>query len=207
MKRVIHEPSFTCALVQGNLKDIQNRVYNTVYSSGSVSEDFSATSFYECMFKGVSFKGNMHGCLFQDVVFEHCDISNCDFSECVFRRVRFETCRMMGTDCSSSNFTDTVFHNCQCAYINLNSTKWKDARLERTLFCEGSFSMCTFMHTEPVHCDFSGCEFAHTPLKDIDFSNSEIDGFAVTPEDLKGAIVNADQAIACAKILGLKVLT
>ena len=67
--------------------------------------------------------------------------------------------------------------------------------------------MSTFNHVEISHCDFSGCEFAHTPLKDIDFSTSEIDGFAVTPEDLKGAIVNSEQAIACAKILGLKVLT
>lgn len=67
--------------------------------------------------------------------------------------------------------------------------------------------MTSFNHVEVSRCDFSGCEFAHTPLKDIDFSTSEIDGFAVTSEDLKGAIVNSEQAIACAKILGLKVLT
>lgn len=207
MKHIIHEPSFSSALIQGNLKDIQSKVYNIVYTSGLVSDDFSSSNFYECMFKGVSFKGNMSGCLFQDVIFERCDLSNCDFSECVFRRVTFETCRMMGTDLSSSSFTDTVFHNCQCAYINLNGTKWKDARLERTLMCEGSVSMSSFNHVEVSRCDFSGCEFAHTPLKDIDFSTSEIDGFAVTPEDLKGAIVNSEQAIACAKILGLKVLT
>ena len=53
----------------------------------------------------------------------------------------------------------------------------------------------------------SNCEINNCLFKDIDFSTSEIDGFAVTSEDLKGAIVNSEQAIACAKILGLKVLT
>lgn len=207
MKSRIHEPSFSSAFIEGDLKEIGDKIYNMSYTSGVISEDFCSVNFYECIFRGVSFKGKMKSCLFQDVIFEKCDFSNCDFSEGVFRRVRFDTCRMMGTDLSSSSFTDTVFHNGQCAYINLNGSKWKDCLMEGTLFCEGSLSMCTFRTTDVSHCDFSGCEFAHTPMKDFNLSSSEIEGIAVTPQDLKGAIINAEQAIACAKILGLKVLT
>ena len=71
--------------------------------------------------------------------------------------------------------------------------------------CEGSLSMCTMDNVLFEHTDFSECEFAHTKLKDIDLSSCELDGFAVTPEDLKGVIVNEEQAVACAKLLGIVV--
>ena len=138
MKHTIHEPSFSSALIQGDLRDIQSKVYNTVYTSGLVSDDFSSTNFYECMFKGVSFKGNMKGCLFQDVIFERCDLSNCDFSECVFRRVTFDTCRMMGTDASSSSFI--LFFITASALMSISMVQNGKMQGWKELFCaKGQF--------------------------------------------------------------------
>lgn len=205
MKNKIHEPLYTSALPEGSLDEIESRIENQVFNSGRTDRDLSSVNFHECMFRNISFRGTMNDCLFQDVTFDHCDLSNCNISESVFRRVKFNTCRMMGTDMTSSSFADVSLVNCQCAYINLNASKWKNAVISGTILCEGSLSMCTFQNTSFEHSDFSGCEFAHTPLNGLDLSTCEIDGIAVTAEDLKGVTVNAEQAVACAKLLGITV--
>lgn len=205
MKNKIHEPLYTSALLEGSLEEIDNRVENRIFNSGRTDRDLSSVNFNECTFRNISFRGSMRDCLFQDVTFDHCDMSNCNISESVFRRAKFITCRMMGTDMTSSSFSDVSMINCQCAYINLNSSKWKNSLISNSILCEGSFSMCTLQNTVFEHSDFSECEFAHTPLKGIDLSTCETDGFAVTAEDLKGVTVNAEQAIACAKLLGINV--
>ena len=42
-------------------------------------------------------------------------------------------------------------------------------------------------------------------LKDIDLSNSNIEGIAVSIEDIKGAIINQFQAIDLMYLLGVKI--
>ena len=205
MKKKILEPSFTSAQIEGSLSQIESRAENMIFHAGISDLDLSSVNFYECTFQNVSFRGNMKDCLFQDVVFDHCDLSNCDFTECVFRRVRVDTCRLMGTDMSISSFTDVQLRNSKCAYINLNETKWKNAAISGSILCEGSLSMTTFQNISMEHSDFSNCEFAHTPLNGVDLSDCEIDGFAITTEDLHGATVNSEQALACARLFGLKI--
>ena len=39
----------------------------------------------------------------------------------------------------------------------------------------------------------------------MDFSDSVIDGFTVSPESLKGVIMNEEQALACAVLLGIRI--
>ena len=123
MKNKIHEPSYSSALLEGSLDQIENRVESRIFNTGRSDSDLSSIRFSECIFRNISFRGNMSDCLFEDITFDHCDLSNCNFSESVFRRAKFDTCRMMGTDLTHSLFTDVIFNNCQCAYINLNESK------------------------------------------------------------------------------------
>jgi len=159
--------------------------------------------FFECRFKNIRFTKNLSGCQFVDVEFDHCDFSNCNLSESVFRRVRFHTCRMMGSDFTMCRFQDVSVIHAKADFINLNGTKWKNALWQGNDFTESSISNAECKNLQVSECDFTKTEFYHTPLKDIDVSTSKIDGIAVVPEDLKGLIVNEEQAIACARILGL----
>ena len=106
MKKII-EPSFSNTLVEMQLCDVvENRTENALFQSNIVEKSFAQVEFYECEFKHVTMHGKMQGCLFVDVIFEHCDLSNTSFEESVFRRCVFRNCRMTGIDMSLCTFTD-----------------------------------------------------------------------------------------------------
>ena len=44
-----------------------------------------------------------------------------------------------------------------------------------------------------------------TPLNGLDLSDSELNGLLVDPADLRGATVNALQALAFARLIGLRI--
>ena len=56
--------------------------------------------------------------------------------------------------------------------------------------------------------NFTGADFFKALLKNIDLSDCIIDGIAVsdTCKELRGAIINAGQAIELARILGIKIV-
>jgi Uncharacterized low-complexity proteins len=56
--------------------------------------------------------------------------------------------------------------------------------------------------------NFTGADFFKALLKDIDLTDCIIDGITVsdTCKELRGAIVNAEQAIELARILGIKIV-
>ncbi len=199
----IQEPSFTNVMPEGSFGKDEDRIYSRTFTSVSYAEETNDVEYHECIFRNVSFRGKLEGCTFADVIFDHCDLSNCDMSDCNFRRVLFDTCRMMGTNFSDCVCSDVRIKNCQCAYINLNASQWKISMWENNLFCEGSISDAKLKDLQVKECDFSHCEISHTPLQGIDLSDSEMDGLAVTAESLKGVIVNTEQAVVCAKLLGV----
>lgn len=51
--------------------------------------------------------------------------------------------------------------------------------------------------------DFSLCDFSHTSLKNIDFTTCNIDGLILFQDDLKGVILNQNQALDFVKLLGV----
>ena len=53
--------------------------------------------------------------------------------------------------------------------------------------------------------DLAQAQIFKTSLKDIDLSNSNIEGIAVSIEDIKGAIINQFQAIDIMYLLGVKI--
>lgn len=61
------------------------------------------------------------------------------------------------------------------------------------------------MHMDIDSCDFTGAEFYAATMKGLDFSTSRIDGILVSANDLRGVIVNEEQAVACAKLFGIVV--
>lgn len=159
--------------------------------------------FYECRFQNVHIDGMMHACLFADVIFDHCDLSNCDLSECVFRRCEFHNCRMTGVDLSICTFQDVLLQESQCMYANLNGTNWKNSEWMNTLLQEASLHDLKWNALIIHECDFSGCEIMHTSLNELDLRTSLIEGIAVDPNDLKGCIVNVQQALSLAQLLGI----
>lgn len=200
-------PSFhdECIPAKLNEEKPENRIDNHSYIDEDCALDLSHREYNECIFTRVTFHGNMQGMEFVDVIFEHCDLSNVKMSECNFRRVAFKYCRLTGCDLSGSQFRDTSFVYCRGWYINFNEGKINTLTLSESIFTEGAFGMLKFKEFHIENCDLSGTEWIDTKMKDLDFSDSIIDGILVTPQYLKGVIVNPEQAVMMAKLLGIQV--
>ena len=80
---------------EGKLNQIRTlRTDGISFADEACAQDFSGYQFYECTFSHVTFSGRLSGILFVDVIFDHCDFSNCDMEEAVFRRVQMKGCRL-----------------------------------------------------------------------------------------------------------------
>ena len=138
-----------------------------------------------------------------DILFENCDLSNLDFSKSVFHRVIFKNCRMTGLD-----FTDCTLVDCQFIGSKCNLGNFSGSSIKNTIFKECDCSSTRFVNTkfkdiELNEVNFNESEFIHTSLNKLDFSNSDIHGISITPDSLKGIIVNEFQALSLSKLLGI----
>ena len=84
---------------------------------------------------------------------------------------------------SGSNIKNCIFKDCDCSSSRFVTTKFKDVEFN--------------------NMNFNESEFFHTSLNKLDFSNSEIYGISITPDCLKGIIVNEYQALSLSKLLGI----
>ena len=203
MKKIT-EPSYSEEFESMSINDTDDYRYdNKCYKDEEINNDHVQTEFYECEFSNITIHTTMRSCLFADVIFDHCDLSNACFEESVFRRCIFKNCRMTGIDLSACSFTDVKLIHCQCMLVNLNSTKWNRTEWDSCMLVDGSLHSVQLKDVNVVDCDFSRCEIHQTSLNGIDLSTSNINGIAVLPENLKGVIVNQEQAIVLASLLGI----
>lgn len=86
---------------------------NCLFCDQEVKINEVQKEFFECEFRNMHFEGKMHACLFADVIFDSCDLSNCDLSESVFRRCEFHKCRLTGIDLSICTFQDVLIKGSQ----------------------------------------------------------------------------------------------
>ncbi len=206
-KTVITEPKFSEEPVEGSLNDTGRniRIENRTFENETFEKRLNMKEFYECVFKNVRFGSEAKNCLFADVIFDHCDLSNLKMDSTVFRRVRMTGCRMTGTELSRASLQDTVISGCQCGYINLNGAKLKRVMFENCIMEQAGMSMLEHTGTSFSKCDLSGAEFIDTKLGGWDLSDSKLDGITVDPMNLRGLTVNDEQAAAFAALLGITV--
>ena len=183
---------------------IDHEFYANEFSGLTEVLDYDDIKIYECVFKQVILHNStiVHSDL-MDVIFENCDCSNMDFSKNIFHRVVFKNCRMTGIDFTDCSFSDCQFLNCKLNLSNFSASHLKNCRFIESDASESRFVQTSFKNIEINHMNFNEAEFFHTSLKQLDFSTSEIYGISVTPESLKGIIVNEYQALALSKLLGI----
>lgn len=88
-------------------------------------------------------------------------------------------------------------------YANMNGTKWTNCEWEDSLLPQASIHDVKWKEMTIHECDLSGCEIMHASMKGMDLRTSVIDGIAVDLKDLKGCIVNYEQALSLAQLLGI----
>lgn len=138
-----------------------------------------------------------------DCIFEKCNLSGSDFSNRGIHRVKFDGCNMVGCNFISSSLVDISIFNSKCNYINFSDSKVKYFKIGDSLVKEGRFVSTIFDCVMLDNIDFSGSEFLNTKLRGIDFSNCNINDIGVSPNDIRGVIVNEEQALMLMSLFGI----
>lgn len=152
--------------------------------------------FADCKFKNMQLT---------DVRFENCDLSNVSFAGSSFFRVEFVACKLVGTDLSSSTFNHVSVTNCSALYCNCFMGKMRHVLFADSDFRNGSFADCKFTDVGFETCNLTEAEFLHTSLHGIDLSSSKISAMRLSIPDLKGVLVNSQQALELTSFLGIVV--
>ena len=189
------------------LKDVDIFNYSfdtvTIYSQNDL-DDFE---FIGCRLHKAVFSHIPH-----DVSFTDCMISASNCSNLVLHyksviRCNFLETKLTGWNVEEALISDVTFSNCDFTLSSFVNTHFQNVIFRDCILDDVRFFACKIESVVFENCQIKHLENIHTPLKDVDFSNSTLIGGTFYPEDLKGLIINSDQAILLVKLLGVIVNT
>ena len=151
-------------------------------------------------FEKIIFKGT-------DNDYIQCIFKNVDFSKCDLSNIYFEECKFINCDFSNSVYSKYISKSNEYRNSKFIGTNMMGAHLENV--CDMSES--SFIRLEKINkiafndCKMIRADFRETKLNQVDFSTCDISEIMVNIEDLRGLIVTSYQAISLSTILGLKI--
>lgn len=162
------------------------------------SVEFKNCIFENCKFTECSFQKSS----FVNVIFKGCGISNCNFEESGLHRVEFYSCKLMGSGFPESSINNIEFKECDCRYLNFSQSVIKDVLFDNCNMSRAIISECK-LSAKFDSCNMSEVSFFHTSLKGIDLTSCEILGISLDIPDLRGVVVNVNQAVELSKFLNI----
>ena len=168
--------------------------------------DFHHLFMKECHFKKLQMTAS-HLRQFEcvNVIFEGCDFSNSDWIGAGFHQVEFRQCKLTGTNFAESFLKDCLFVDCMLDYASFAAATMKVVHFEESSIRQSDFSELDWQSLHLSACNLSQSQWFHTRLKELDFSQNEFEAIALSAENMRGLIVNAEQALTIAGTLGLVV--
>jgi uncharacterized protein YjbI with pentapeptide repeats len=142
---------------------------------------------------------------FQDVRCEFSDFSAAEWDEPSFTRVELQDCRLTGARWGSARFEDARFEGCQMELWTVEGGSFKRTVFEKCVLREADFYKADLRGVRFLECDMSLVNLEDARLDGADVSTSNIEGARLGPKQLEGLIVNHEQAIALAKVVGMVV--
>ncbi|MYL43488.1 pentapeptide repeat-containing protein [Virgibacillus massiliensis] len=140
-----------------------------------------------------------------DVIFNGCDLSNVDFQDAYFNRVAFHNCKLAGADFDQANFQDVQFIECEAPYCLFNQTLLRDMAFRQCLLKGANFMEVQFDNVQFGYSVIQDVTFTGSSLASIDLSNCQFRTIHLTGEELRGAIISAEQAVSFIELFGVQV--
>lgn len=169
-------------------------------------QDKKNVEFRSVRFEKVRFIGtSLSHAYFRDCIFDHCELVNIELTESALKRVLFKECRMNGASFAESfledvQFEDSMMNLAAFGYAKQKRVGFLNCQLKEADFYENNWKQILFKE-----CELSGVGFTGTSLNKIDLSTSNFDQITVDLENLRGAIVNQEQALDFLQLLGLTI--
>jgi len=195
-----------------SLDDIVAKINNNEVINGKLMENIKneEIEIYDREFENVIFNdvniinSKFEKTTFKNIKFIHCNFSNTSFDSCSFIRCEFENCKLTGCNFLENRINNVSFIETNADYMNLSMASidgilFNNTRLRNSYFQENKMKNVFFENT-----DLMQAQFFNTSLKNIDLSDCNIEGFSVSIEDIKGAIINQFQTVDLMYLLGVK---
>lgn len=197
LSKYITEKDFCYEDSRGDCYDLWIKNYNLEF-------DIENIEFNGCRFEKVDFSTKkVRNIDFIDCVFDSCNLAGIDFSNRSIHRCSFIHCNLTGCDFIQSGIQDVSIIDSKCDYINFSSSQIKHFLIQDCVFRKGRVVDVSFLNVIFKNVDFEETEFLHTKLNEIDFSNCNINDIKVVSNDVRGIIVNQEQALMLVSLLGI----
>ncbi len=141
----------------------------------------------------------------RDCVISDVDFSNSEIERGMLTRARFENSKLLGLNGRLTSFRDVLFKDC-----NLNLADFGKARFQQVIFenCQLKdlqLSGANFKQVQFKNCDLSGLDLSDVTHVHLDLRGSSIAGFRAAAAELKGLILDPEQALGLIHLLGITV--
>lgn len=207
MKKII-KPKISKNLIETEFTKEKSRedCFDLFIQNCELDFEIQGIEFNGCRFEKVDFsKCYIKDVDFIDCIFKNCNLSGSDFSNRSIHRCNFLQCNLVGCDFIQSGLQDVSIMDCKCDYVNFSSSQIKHFLIKDSVFRKGRVVDVQLMDVSFEQVNFEETEFLHTQLGGIDFSNCNIFNIAVLANDVKGIIVNTEQALMLISLLGIEI--
>jgi len=140
-----------------------------------------------------------------DVLCERCNLSMIDWPKAVLTRVELRGCRVSGATLLEGQFEDVRFVDCQLDFATFSGARFQRVAFERCRLKEAAFIGADLGGVAFVGCEMHGVDLTNAKLQGADVRSSLLNEVRVGPTDVRGLIVNKEQASVLAKLFGLVV--
>jgi uncharacterized protein YjbI with pentapeptide repeats len=138
-----------------------------------------------------------------DVRWDTSDFAEGHWEKALFLRVEFLGCRMMGTQLLEARMQHVRFSRSNITYARFWNARFEHTRFEQCELREASFEGANLSGVVFDRCDLREADLRGTTLHGTDLRGSQLDGLRVGVKDLEGAIIDAQQAVQLAALLGV----
>ena len=122
-----------------------------------------------------------------------------------FLRCEFNNCKLEGVNFAECIFHDVSFIGTNAKYINLSLASLEKVVFNETVLRNSYFQENRLKNVHFKKADLTQAQFFKTSLKDIDLSDANIDGIAISIENIKEAIIDQMQALDLLYLIGVKI--
>jgi uncharacterized protein YjbI with pentapeptide repeats len=140
-----------------------------------------------------------------DVRLDACDLAEAAWEKPLFSRVEALGCRMVGWRASEGSLRNVLIKGCGAIGAQFWSTAFKNVRFENCILRDADFQRADLSGVVFDKCDLSNAKMSDAKLAGADFRGSKIEGVRLGLKELQGAIVDMEQAITIARLLGVAV--
>jgi uncharacterized protein YjbI with pentapeptide repeats len=140
-----------------------------------------------------------------DVLCHRCDLSMTDWPGAKLTRVEVRECRITGAKFVGGELDHVRFVDCQLDYASFSLARFREVSFEACRFNEADLSGADLAGTSFIRCDLKGADFTGAKLQRADVSSSSLSEIRIGAGDVRGLVVNREQATVLAQLFGLVV--